>query len=212
MGDPELENVQAVINRWINPEEQILAYQYPEEIKKLIQQELRTQNLSPDRCVVLSTAVPQSYRGKGFAQDEKTGLTVQTIATGSLGNAMAPGDPALYNEENIRFKNIGTINIIVAVNRLLTVGARFEMIAKITEAKCAVVANYRKLSPSSHAPCFGTGTDCIALCWRQDPSVALRYAGSHTKLGELTGSSVVSALTETFQRRYSKTNLGPANF
>jgi adenosylcobinamide kinase/adenosylcobinamide-phosphate guanylyltransferase len=120
-------------------------------------------------------------------------FTSECFATVGLSNALAVGDPATYEE------NLGTINLILVINRPLTAAALVEAAAIATEAKVRALYTAGVKSTVSEALATGTGTDCVAIaCPSEEP--AYRYCGKHTQLGTLLGQVAYEAITEGLQR------------
>ncbi len=124
---------------------------------------------------------------------QHAGLTIECFATVGLSNALAAGDPAVYEE------HLGTINLIVVVSQPLSPPAMIEAVQLVTEAKTAALMDAAIRSTVSNTVATGTGTDCIALaCSGGTP--AYRYCGKHTKLGELIGRGVSEAMREGIRK------------
>jgi len=122
-------------------------------------------------------------------------FTSECFATVGLSNALAVGDPATYEE------NLGTINLILVINRPLTAAALVEAAAIATEAKVRALYAAGVKSTVSGALATGTGTDCVAIaCPSGEP--AYRYCGKHTQLGTLLGQVAYEAITEGLQRAW----------
>jgi len=120
-------------------------------------------------------------------------FTSECFATVGLSNALAVGDPATYEE------NLGTINLILVINRPLTAAALVEAAAIATEAKVRALYTAGVKSTVSEALATGTGTDCVVIaCPPGEP--AHRYCGKHTQLGTLLGRIACEAITEGLQR------------
>src|SRR3989442_45795 len=120
-------------------------------------------------------------------------FTSECFATVGLSNALAVGDPATCEE------NLGTINLILVINRPLTAAALVEAAAIATEAKVRALYAAGVKSTVSEALATGTGTDCMAIaCPSGEP--AYRYCGKHTQLGTLLGQVAYEAITEGLQR------------
>jgi adenosylcobinamide kinase/adenosylcobinamide-phosphate guanylyltransferase len=141
--------------------------------------------------VGLMTGVPM----KRLVQKTVTGedLTIECFATVGLSNALAVGDPATYEER------LGTINLIVAVNQALTPAAMIEAVQIVTEAKVRALHTAAVKSTVSDALATGTGTDCVAIACPV-ATVAFPYCGKHTKLGELVGQVIMSAVSDGIRK------------
>lgn len=120
-------------------------------------------------------------------------LMIECFATVGLSNALAVGDPASYEEQ------LGTINIIVAVNQALAPVAMIEAVQIVTEAKVRALHIARVKSTVSDVLATGTGTDCVAIAC-PTTGAGCCYCGKHTKVGELIGQVVLNAIGEGIQK------------
>jgi adenosylcobinamide amidohydrolase len=149
--------------------------------------------LPAGETIVMMTSVQQRFAGHAeFGHNE---LSVQTFATVGLGNSLAAGDPANGSCQP------GTINLIISVAATLTDEALIECVAIATEAKLAFLFEHNVTSILSGKPATGTGTDCITVI-SLGIGERLSYAGKHTKLGELVGRTVASAMDDSFKKRF----------
>ena len=131
------------------------------------------------------------------------GRTVCCLATGGVGNALRSGvDSANWMENDGRYmKTLGTINIILLTNVTLSDGALARTIIWATEAKTAALQDMdarSSVSPENLAT--GTGTDNMIVVSGVDPDMKVKYAGGHTKLGELIGFTTKTAVDETIKK------------
>ena len=171
-----------------------------ETIRESCQEKITGLGLDPATSIMLLTSVPQTYMRQACCKDEVTGLEVQVFCTSGLGNALAPGDPTTYNEEVEQSSvHMGTINIIVVINRNLTQQAMLELSQVVTMAKCQALYYFGKKSALSNRVALGTGTDCLVIAGFETHPTTLRYGGMHVKLSELvaraTEKVVHSAIT-----------------
>jgi adenosylcobinamide amidohydrolase len=114
-------------------------------------------------------------------------IRARCIATVGLGNALRAGDapsPALT----------GTINTLCQVSVRLSDEALLEALALAAEARTLAVCEACVPSTGGALPASGTGTDCIAIACAEHGE-SLPYAGKHTVVGHLIGSSVHAAVT-----------------
>ena len=135
-------------------------------------------------------------------------LIVSCLATGGVGNALRSGvDEANWMENDGKFvKTLGTINIILLTNANLSDGAMARAIITATEAKTAALQDMdarSSVSPENQAT--GTGTDNMIIVSGKELGRQIRYAGGHTKIGELIGSSTKLAVAEAIQKQESST-------
>ncbi|HPN15154.1 MAG TPA: adenosylcobinamide amidohydrolase [bacterium] len=162
---------------------------------------LRDSALNPAAVVAMLTTVPQDYLG--LAEREGSNEFMVTAAcTVGLGNALAPGEHAAYDEESgSQTYRAGTINIMVFINRRLEECAALELSNIISLSKAAVMADLRLTGRRHGRLKLATGTDCNAVCWDPDHGVRLQYAGLHTRLAELTANAVRSAMLKSLSLR-----------
>ena len=163
---------------------------------------LRSQGLDPTKTVMLLTAVPQTQLQHETVRVPATGLQVDVFCTAGMGNAIAPGDPALYDEElAVPVRRPGTINLIVIVNRCLTDQALLELVHVATMAKCQALFELAQKSSMSDRIALGTGTDCIAIAGLAHADTSLRFGGLGTRLGSITAQAVSQTLTRAIQNQ-----------
>jgi len=121
------------------------------------------------------------------------GAAVALALTAGLHNARRAGDPAAAPAAT---PPVGTINIAVVTSLALTDAALAEAMLVITEAKAGLLQEIGVRSPVSGLPATGTGTDALAVfCPARTPQV--RYAGTHTALGELLARLAMRALRDS---------------
>ncbi len=118
------------------------------------------------------------------------------VTAGTKSNAQRIGvDKAGSLERDGRFETLGTINVIVLTNALLSEGAMARGMITLTEAK--VIALEDLDIRSSYDPeirATGTGTDNAIIVSGQ--GARIDYLGGHSKMGELMARAVTSAVKE----------------
>lgn len=126
---------------------------------------------------------------EGYGDAERTGegVTVRSLATVGLANALRVGDLPRLPEP------VGTINLLCQVSRPLSEEAFLEALSLASEARTAAVLESGILSTESKMPATGTGTDCIVIAAPLSGET-LRYAGKHTLVGHLLGASALEAV------------------
>jgi adenosylcobinamide amidohydrolase len=135
-----------------------------------------------------------------FIEKKRGPLTVSSLATVGMGNALRAGDPGSH------FLSVGTINIVCTVNHPLTFEAQMEAITLTSEAKAMATLESGVISKKSGKPATGTGTDCTVLAspsHLEEKSFgknSMVYSGKHTLLGELIGSSVSESVALGIKR------------
>ncbi|MCK4403010.1 MAG: adenosylcobinamide amidohydrolase [Dehalococcoidia bacterium] len=118
------------------------------------------------------------------------------VTAGTKSNAQRIGiDRAGSLEREGRFETLGTSNVIILTNALLSEGAMARGIITLTEAK--VIALEDLDIRSSYDPeirATGTGTDNAIIVSGQ--GARIDYLGGHSKMGELMARAVTSAVKE----------------
>lgn len=123
------------------------------------------------------------------ARAKVEGVTATCVATVGLGNgevigqrrAGRPGPP------------LGTVNILVHLDRALADAALLEALSLAVEARTLAIVEGGYRPDPDQPPVTGTGTDCIVIAARADGPVET-YAGKHTALGEAVGRAVLDAV------------------
>jgi adenosylcobinamide amidohydrolase len=126
---------------------------------------------------------------------------VYALSTASCRNLAAVGEPGAFIEGRSRFSEIGTINLIIAVNFHFTHEAMLEAMAIATEAKVRVLYELNLRSRQTNQPATGTGTDCVAIASGHERRY--RFCGKHTKWGELIGKTCVESVGEAVKAAIS---------
>jgi adenosylcobinamide amidohydrolase len=151
---------------------------------------VRVAGHDPRLTVAMMTGAEVARAGHAVAA--RDGVSVGAWCTAGVTNALRAGDRATVGSTHV-----GTINIIVIVNRPLAHGAMVEAVQVATEARVLAVLEASIKSVRSGAPATGTGTDCIAIAAplgatargaRVEP-----YCGKHTLLGELIARAVLES-------------------
>lgn len=126
------------------------------------------------------------------------------VTAGFKHNAMRIGvDHAYGLEVNGKYRPCGTINIIVTTNARLNLATMASSFITITEAKGIALQDlniHSSFNPTLQAT--GTGTDQIVVVSGND--FTCRYAGGHTKLGELMAKAVTSACKTACKTQLAK--------
>lgn len=169
---------------------QVRIDEYPTEEPSLFLSKLAHRSGAVEPTVGLMTGVlmERLVRCTIHAQN----LLLECFATVGVSNALAAGDPATYEEK------LGTINIILLVNRPLTDAALVEAIGIATEAKSLALFEANVKSTVSAKVATGTGTDCIVVACPTDTPL-LQYCGKHTLLGELLGRVTYESVMKGLQ-------------
>ncbi len=121
-------------------------------------------------------------------------IKVSCLATVGMGNSLRIGD---RGDHHLR---VGTINLLVKINKPLSLSAQIEAMTLITEARTMAVLEENIPSLKTGLPSTGTGTDCIAFCCEigtEDSNII--YSGKHTLEGSLIGQCTYEAVKEGVQ-------------
>lgn len=119
--------------------------------------------------------------GQVEAAAEHSGVRACCVATVGLRNTMKIGDEPT-------FVPTGTINLVCSVSRSLTEECALEALAMAAEARTAAMID-------GGTGGTGTGTDCLVIA-HPPGGPCLEYAGKHTALGHVIGSSVYNAVLQ----------------
>jgi iron complex transport system ATP-binding protein len=122
---------------------------------------------------------------------------VEGFFTVGVGNAVRAGDPASDLEEEEKAR-AGTVNMILLTNASLSDAAMVEALQVAAEAKTAAMMESGIKSTVSARAATGTGTDCTAVV--SGGGAPVRYAGTHTKMGELIGRLVSEGLLQGLKK------------
>jgi len=124
-------------------------------------------------------------------------VSVRTVATLGLDNALRAGDPVLAAAAaagSTAGTLVGTINVLCCASVPLGDEALVEMLSMVAEARTLAVLDAGVASRQSGRPATGTGTDCTVVAAPLG-APALAYAGKHTVLGMLVGATVFAAVS-----------------
>jgi adenosylcobinamide amidohydrolase len=162
----------------------------PVDPRRLAGERLRAAGI--DEAVALLT----SRRVATFDEHavEEHEVAVRAVATVGLGNALRAGDPGGVTGR------VGTINLLVHVQRPLSDEAILEASAIATEAKAAAVLEAGIASRRTGRPATGTGTDCTVLTCETADRRRETYAGKHTRVGALVGAAALAVVSAGIRR------------
>ena len=126
-------------------------------------------------------------------------IQLSVVVTTGIGNLRSAGDLAEYREIYSVPEKVGTINIALMSSLPLADAAMVEAITIATEAKAAVLHRLGLVSPISHLPATGTGTDAIIcvspLADKAQPCID--FVGKHTVIGEYIAKLVMTAINDS---------------
>lgn len=137
-------------------------------------------------------------------------IEVTAIVTADVdSNAGRAGDPGLWHSEDGESIYVGgTINTMLIINSHLPAHAMVRAIMTATEAKTVALQQLMISSRYSTGIATGSGTDQICVISNMDSPNIIKWAGKHSKLGELIGKCVIGATTEALAKQ---NNLTPAS-
>ena len=136
-------------------------------------------------------------------------LTVTALVTGGIEtNGGRVGDPATFFKPLEKPDRAGTINIMLVLDTDLPPGTLTRALVTCTEAKTAAIQELLEGSKYSNGIATGSGTDTTILVANSDSPLDLEGAGKHSKLGELIGRAVKSAVKKALDRQ---TGLNPVS-
>jgi len=159
----------------------------------LIEQHCREKGLNGNSVGMMTAAAMDSMRTTQYRDQD---VEISAIVTAGISNLRRAGDKADFYAKGEQSPAPGTINTIVVCNVSLARAAMVEVVMIAAEAKAAALQNLALLSPVSNAAATGTGTDAIAIasvCSR----LKIKYAGKHTRFGELLAKSVIESTTSS---------------
>ena len=129
-------------------------------------------------------------------------LTVSAIVTGGIEtNGGRVGDPADYYKPIPKPMKYGTINIMLVLDCDLPPGVLTRALVTCTEAKTAAIQELLEGSKYSNGIATGSGTDQTIIVANSDSDLYLEGAGKHSKLGELIGRVVKTAVKKALAKQ-----------
>ena len=191
------ENLKYVFNNDCKPEAgmpcKLKADTYTEHMSILA----RELGLDPEKAAGISTAA--SMENVSIKMESYRDITVTAIVTGGIEvNGGRVGDPASFYENQGEYETIkpGTINIILYIDANLPAETLTRALVTCTEAKTAAIQELMAGSNYSRGLATGSGTDGTIVVSNSKSPMKLLQSGKHSKLGELIGLSVKSAVKE----------------
>ena len=146
---------------------------------------------------MMTAASMDSFR---LVSRSSLGVEISALVTAGISNARCAGDRAEWRTFQKDDKPIGTINVIIITNAMMSHAAMVESVMLATEAKTVAMRRLGVKSPVSGAIATGTGTDAIAVA-NGFGSETIRYCGKHVIFGEMLASVVIDAITESLGDR-----------
>jgi adenosylcobinamide hydrolase len=152
-----------------------------------------------DNCVGLMTAVPMKQLVIG--REESEGIWVECFATVGITNAVRAGEWPRVGSDPRRVTHVGTINLILVTNAVLSSAAMVGAAQVATESKTGILRDHAVPSWTGLPGATGTGTDVVVVACRQrKEGLRLSYSGTHTVIGAMIGRVVAYCVTQGLAR------------
>ncbi len=198
------ENLKGIYNHTCDEKETyLLASTYKEHLRLLTQRI----GLDTESMTGMSTGV--DVTNTAICTESFDDLTVTAIVTAGIeNNAGRAGDPTenYFPIDKTILPKPGTINIIVAIDADMSAGIMARALVTCTEAKTAALQELMAGSLYSNGIATGSGTDQTIVIANPSSKLYFEFAGKHSKLGELIGKAVKSAVKEAL---FKETGLSP---
>ncbi len=140
-----------------------------------------------------------------------TGADLDNLAVGrarfkaleviALTTAGVAGNALRTSQDQGRFYEPGTINVILLTNHRLTERAMARAVITAVEAKTAVLQDLDIRSSAQPRRCQATGTGTDNIIVVEGAGRSLDLTGGHTKLGELIAAAVYEAIREAIGKQ-----------
>jgi adenosylcobinamide hydrolase len=163
-----------------------------------LRKEVAKLNLPTDNVVGLMTAA--DLRNVAVTNLRYENITLSALVTAGTSVSAAAGDKLTSKQRSFKFKEFGTINIILLVDGNLTEGCMVGAVNTVTEAKTVALRELDIRSRFSGGIASGTITDSVVVaCTKR--GTPIKYAGTAAVLGELIGKSVKESLKKAIQKQ-----------
>lgn len=171
----------------------------------------RELEIDPETATALSTAAWTELCAVEKVRYQELSVTA-TVTGGIDSNGMCPGDPSSYYERNGAYEMLppGTINVFIYINQNLTDAAMLRALMIASEAKASAVSHLLLGSCYSEEIATGSGTDGTVIASSMEGELTLTDASGHSKLGELIGKAVGSAVKQALMKQTAA--CGPRQF
>jgi adenosylcobinamide hydrolase len=141
---------------------------------------------------VVGMMTAADIRRYAFSSASYGDLRAYGLATAGCSNLATVGQDGSFLEGKDQATQVGTINLIVAMNYGFTHEAMLEAVAIATEAKVKALYELGFRSATTGQLATGTGTDCVGVAVGSERRY--RFCGKHTKWGELIGRACLETL------------------
>ena len=155
-------------------------------------------NLPQDKVVGLMTAA--DLQNAELTSQKYEDTTLSALVTAGISCPATAGDEIASKYGSFRFKEFGTINIIVLIDGNLTESCMVNAVSTVTEAKTVALRELDIRSRFSGDLASGTVTDSVAVAHTKLGS-PIKYAGTATMIGELVGKSVKELVKKVIRKQ-----------
>ena len=159
-----------------------------------LQKKLQALQADEQAIAMMTAASMNSVR---IVQTKSANCHFTVCISCGLGNARCAGDKADLGEfAQQQEQELGTINMVLWVDKPLSDAAMVEAMMMMTEAKATALQQISVTSPISGQWATGTGTDsCAVMCPQpQSGTQAIEYVGKHLHLGQQLARAVIAAV------------------
>lgn len=154
-----------------------------------MEQYIQAEGFMPSKSVAMMTAVAAKHAI--INEYEEDGLKVVVVVTAGVGNAVDASKSYLREP----MWHIGTINMWIFINGILTDESLLQAMMTATEAKVKAMADEQIIDQVSGTIATGTSTDSMLVAATQQGELQ-EYAGTVTKAGRLIGRGVYETTVE----------------
>jgi iron complex transport system ATP-binding protein len=170
----------------------------------------QTQNSSPEKLITdfltseglnlssvgLLTAAQLEYCQ--FVFRNENGFRILAVVSAGTSNALNASEKSPTEYTGEVHVPPGTINTIVITDALLLDECMVSSVIMATEAKSAALFDLEVKSVTTGSQATGTGTDAIVIV--SGYGRKMKYAGGHTKYGQLLGEAVYTGTQKALKR------------
>ncbi|MBE0512380.1 adenosylcobinamide amidohydrolase [Candidatus Bathyarchaeota archaeon] len=200
----------AVLNGGLRDANGIMSVQVPEDCgmdiadevhrnpEDFLRKEASKLNLSQDKVVGLMTAA--DLQNAEVTSRKYEDVTLSVLVTAGISFSATAGDKIASKYGSFRFKEFGTINIIVLIDGNLTESCMVNVMNTVTEAKTVALKELDIRSRFSGDLASGTVTDSVVVACTKRGS-PIKYAGTATMIGELVGKSVKESVKKVIHKQ-----------
>jgi adenosylcobinamide amidohydrolase len=154
-------------------------------------------NLSQDKVVGMMTTA--DLRKAEVTSRRYEDVALSALVTAGISFSSTAGDEIASKYGSFRFREFGTINIIVLIDGNLTESCMVDAVSTVIEAKTVALKKLDIRSRFSGDLASGMVTDSVVVaCTKRGNSI--KYAGTATMLGELISKSVKESVKKAINK------------